>query len=435
MAGDQYCTPLCYEYFKTLHCIFEYRPHVEHLLRQDWEFVVEFCLSCLQHFVCQPETMANGHYEHSLTINTEAASCGFGNTASRNVTEQKLANESSRSNAVELISCLRYLHDVSNYPRTDHVIEICTVLTKCLRDAAPSASINLEAFKLINTFLPRICVETKQTTIEYVKNIIPLVKIQWGTKSIALREEMLATLAYLLSPVSTLILNRKLDTTRRDLESLIDVLFNDYIRRAQKDQLQLDDITLRTDDCYSSNKPVLRTTVFHLRQGVVRAENLWVQLALLSHYSSLLDVYLVQEDDVDSSCMMENNAKRQRQSFHIIDNLQLLKHTHSTTKLATLQILCFMVQERKLEKEIIADIVQSLLSSISGDFSVTSAWAMIALTGYVMALVYCTLANVCIVVLFKPETVNHILAQHGQQYGVSLLEQFHQAFAVEQLVT
>lgn len=393
IPGDQYCTPLCYEYFKTLRCIFEYQPHVEHLLLQDWEFVVEFCLGCLQHFVCQPEARANSHYEHLLTINTELEPYSFDATASRNVTEQKITNESSRSNAIELISCLRHLHNASNHPRADHLSEICTILTKCSRDAAPSASINLEVFKLINTLLPRICVETKQTTIEYIKNLISLIKTQWGTKSIALREEMLATLAYLLSPVSALMLNRKLETTRRDLESLVDVLSNDYTRRAQKDQLQLDDITLRTDDCYKANKPVLHTSVFHLRQGVIRAESLWVQLALLSRYSSLLDLYLAQENDANNLLLMENNTKRQRHSFHIIDNLQFLKHTHSTTKLASLQILCFMVQERNLEKETIGEIIQNLLSCISGDFNIMSAWAMIALTGYVVALICYKLAN------------------------------------------
>ena len=405
ITGYEYCQPLCSDYFKTLHCLFAYQPHVEHLSRQEWDCAVDFCLKCLQFFVSQPVSRAKGRYEHVFTINTEEASHDLSNTEPPALTERGTITDSSRSNASEMVSCLHHLYHASNFFGLDHINKIGSLLPYCLRAGALSASINLEAFKLINTLLPRIYIETKQITMDYIKILIPILRTQWMTKSIALKEEMLITLIYMIPPAANLIMDENMSSTRREFESVLEMLFNDYTRRAHKDQLQLDDITLKIEDYSTTDRPILRTSAFHLRQDIVRAESQWAYLSLLSKYLSLLDTFLLNINHIEHPRTTNDTAKRPRHSFHIIDNLQYLKQSHSTTKVAALQILCFMVQERNYEKETLVDIVQKLLDCISGDYSTTSSWAMVALTGYVITLVQHNATNTFQDVLFSVASI------------------------------
>lgn len=393
VVGHEYCQPLLGDYLKTLRCLLAHSSHVEHLLHQDWEYVVEFCLNCLQSFVPQPVSRAKGHYDCHVTINTDITSHYTSDAEFEALAGQKPTIESSSSEVLELVSCLRYLYHNSNFFQGDHANKIGILLSQCLRAAVPSANINLEAFKLINTLLSKIYVETKQVAVEYVKVFIPCVKTQWITKSTVQKDEMLVTLAYLVFPSAVLIMDEKMGSIRRELESVLEVIFSDYARRAQKDQLQIDDITLRTCDHFADNRPVLSTIAFHLRPSVIRAESHWALLSLLSKYSSLLDKFYYNQHREETSRVTNNNVKRQRHSFHIVDNLQYLKHSHSATKVAALQLTCFMVQERKYEEETLVKVVQKLLDCISGDYGITSSWAMVALTGFVMALDHQDTAN------------------------------------------
>ena len=287
-----------------------------------------------------------------------------------------------KRNSGELVTCIRHLICAARTPIVEQVSIIFSILLECLQANISTTTLSLDAFKTFNAIMHKI----RNEKSEIIQNILPQllsnIKSLWETRSFPLKEQMLVTLAYTLSPASALALMPENSNLRDIIDRLTDKLFTEYTKRAPKDQLQMDDITLRARNKYQTRKPALATSIFHLHHRSVRAENQWAQLTIISQYLTILDRYKLKLRETDREFWVSDVAKKKRHSHHLLDILRYLKGPNNTTKLTAVQLTCFMIQYQEVEEHVLIDIINQLLPYISGDHTPVSAWTMLALTGY-----------------------------------------------------
>ena len=374
LTGGRYCEPLALHYLNSLGEILEYQPHVEHLQQERWCQIVDFCLNGLEMLINDGETQdSNGlHLSRGQSLGASHRSSRSGSRVARERTPNK---DDTNKESTKLFFCLRHITKAPNAPvlsRADRIVSSLIVLMR-------STKATIDALAAINNVLSCTAFESVTSTREHVQGLLPLLKDAWATtREPALRNEVLATLIFCIDHIEHIMQHYpdQLD----DISALVEVMFGEYCKRQEKDQLRLDDISYRS----SLNTPIkqmpLRVRGFALKAGSNHSEQHWLFIYLVARISSAIDSVKMSKVPNDGYIYEDvARPKRPRAYNHLMEYARQIAYPDLQTRISSLQIVAFFAEFSSLPLESLRELLEKLTTAISDDNHSVASWAMLAL--------------------------------------------------------
>ena len=390
--SEGYCEPLIADYFKSLKIVLEYSPHPEHLTREEWHDVTDFCIQAMNTLVIPSDT-DNLRVSYGLKTSTP-----YRHRASRSATPSLRSNQSHTQangssariethtgleNSTEaLLLCLKLLTSTSNAP----VLEKAQILLRGLLDFVSSSYTDLvlqAAFEAINAILCRINTNDTFLTSTAVTELIPLISRCWLTKSASLKDHLLVSLLYAEPFLPHLLLSNEAQRYRDSLIDLLDVFKDEYCRRRDRDQLQLEDLMLTGTMTKQQKEKPLSIPVFRLRLGALRPESSWTLLHITASITECLSKHASVEGEGENAEDRDWQSKRRKVETPFENTLQNIRLSAVPEKLHALQVLCFVFGAVEIELSVVQSFLDTIISLLSDEASSLASWAMLATARYI----------------------------------------------------
>lgn len=388
-SDGSYHGALVKDYIKTLRAILEYPPHAEHFSRAEWCELVDFCRETLQDL----NGFSNANQRSSGFLNgnsirdpwrggpsrssTPGTEISYRHRASH-VSSQENGMLELRESAEDLVLCLDHLISVPHAPILDRAFIILTTLLDLLDSIFSTSNTQQAAFECINTTITSIRIDDISLALQTFRNLLPIMQRLWNAKASAIKDHMLKLMIYGEVYFTRLISSDGEGNSKSHLEGLLEVFQQDYCKRPEREQLQLEDLVLFKTS-FVGKRPS-STKIFGLRPDMVKAEKSWF---LLSMYGSLvlaLDSDLKSCENIIQADDIENRPKRRKLTKNLDDIFQCTKSADTTQKLFSLQVLAFVFDKLALEVDDGLDWNwEFLLPCLSDDSGVVASWAMLAL--------------------------------------------------------
>lgn len=383
-----FCEPLVPDYLKSLRTVLEYQPHPENLTLDGWHEGIDFCNETLHtlNAISSEETMSftNGNstklsFRESSSPPVRSSSAGHGRkTTKRSPQPTKLVFEGQV--VEDLILCLKHLVSASNAPVLDRAIATLTNLCDFLASSSIAGHVQQVALESINSFLTCIMTDDISLTLQTLKALLPSIRRLWEPKSTTLKDHMLVSLLYGEVFFPSLISSDEAGNCEADLNRLLQAFRQDYCKRPEREQLQLDELDL-PDHPLSSERP-LSIKAFEIRSAAAKAEQPWSIL----YISASIVLVLSADDNVRGKSTekdkSENPTKRRKLNKPIDEIMELTKSSEMQEKLFALQVLTFVFDKIVVDIDILQTYLESVLSCLSDDNSTVAAWALLVLTRY-----------------------------------------------------
>lgn len=395
MSNKGYCEPLLIGYFKSLRTVLEYPPHSEHLSGVEWLNVIEFCNETLHDL----NDASGGSYTNMMNGSSVVTSfrsrhgrsptpgtvADHGRKAS-NRGSQRAAEVNLRSIAEDLVLCIKHLVSASNAPILGHAPTLghaqATLANLCgLLATLSSPGLELQTvFESINSIVARIMTDDISLMLQTMRTLLPNIRRLWDIKSPTLKDHLLISLLYGEVYFSRLVSTDETGDSTNDLSRLLQVFRQEYSKRPEREQLQLEDLDL-PDHPLGSERPS-SMKAFELRSAASRAEQPWTLL-----YISASIILVLSADDsargksVEAN-IVENPPKRRKLNKPINEILADAKSTDVQRKLFALQVLTFVFDRIVVDVESLKHYLEPLLQCLSDDNANIVSWALLVLTRY-----------------------------------------------------
>ncbi|KAI9879869.1 MAG: Serine/threonine-protein kinase tel1 [Pleopsidium flavum] len=387
-VNEGYCDPLSSDYVKSLRTIVDYQPHVEHLHKEEWCDLVDFCNEGTMLAEGSTGSSSSSPYGSQYILSgTRGRSGKLAGTSAKirgDSGTQDSVNGLTKINAEELVLCLYQLTSAPNASILEKAQSILITLIDLLQSAATVGRAHQAAFATMNRILARIATNDVLLTQQTVKEVIPLIRRLWPAKSTSLRDEMLITLVYARSYILNLSKAEDGESFGAELEGLFEAVQSEYSKRAERDQLQLDDLAFLTRS-RAEYKPVpLSIAGVHLRMGTTKYEQSWVIPQTIGFLVSVLAAYQTMRPENDSVADVEDSRRKRRRMVQQLDDLlRQAKNSHLTGRLCAIQVIPFVLDQTATTMEEMSRILDCLLSCISDENGTIASWAMLGIASCV----------------------------------------------------
>lgn len=356
--GDGLWDLIAIDYIKGLRLLFENPAHVEHLTGSDWVDAITFCLSCLS---------STGDEAAQLSICTShwSLSEAIANDEGSRISSSQL----NRSIADEAVVCIQLLTATPTAPLQERVRQTMSALLVYLSTAIPANA--SQALKAINNLLDRVVCDQCALVKDFIPDIIPIIRRLWLTKSPAVKDEILVTMILCMDLLHSSPYSLFPQVSLHPLEDLLETLENEYTRRPDKEQIQIDDLVFYQSDISSQH-----LYLFGPRLGSSRAEHNWTLIWTISSLIGILDKALDHMSDPAGNEPVSN--KRPRLLSRTDDISRECITLTGPKKVYRLQLLSFLGGRMSIEKK--ASLLSRLATSIVDDNPSTSNWTLLAIS-------------------------------------------------------
>ncbi|KAK2873270.1 hypothetical protein FQN49_002477 [Arthroderma sp. PD_2] len=369
--GEGLWEPLSNDYIKTLRVILQYPPHVEHLPKDDWRDVLDFCLRGIG------LVKESSHLQMSIRSGRSVPpeELSQGSRSSPNPTPSPRytsTRQDTRGNSEEFELCIQLLVSCPCMPILEAAPRLLHSLTKYLSSLNPVGSTPHAAFNALNTVLSVIIIENVSLAQDTLSDIIPTIKRYWTTKSMMLKEEMLATLMIGREMLCRRgqVLRPELDT--EIIQSILDRLHSEYIRLSEREILQLDDLTF-------SIRPVASQMGIQFispNLGAFKAIQNWTILSLIATFSKYVDEC---HSDKNSFEAGETLNKKQHLLSRTDDIFRDASRAVGMSRISALQLIPFILSEGEPDVGVLSALLARLITNILDDSTAVASWSIIAI--------------------------------------------------------
>ena len=392
LSNGKLCEPIALDYAKCLRALLSYQPHVEHLSQQERERAALFCVDCMKNaeFEADDDDTAPG----AELISTSGTINGLSYRSSRSHYKDSGGSQDSRSLArkvaVETVACLTLLIAAPNAATGRASSTLLWALVDFLKKTTASSTSHQDAFAAINCILSWTRTEDIALTTKATSPIVRLIRFYWTVKTppnksktvFTLKDEMLVTCIYLRPYFLSIMQEHHDPTLRSELSGLLEVMRNDYCRRLERDQMQMDNLRLVFGDADLHNTSNIATAVFRLRCINTRVEANYTTVHMLA---SLCNVLSSQKRE-DASSEDENEEEinpRPRKRQRLVDEFdEVFKDMEGgsvSSRICALQTLAFLAQLKVFSSKQLAKVIDKLSASCAEDNNTISSWAFLAL--------------------------------------------------------
>jgi ataxia telangiectasia mutated family protein len=228
-----------------------------------------------------------------------------------------------------------------------------------------------QALKAINNLLDRVICDQCALVKDFLPDIVPVIRRLWSTKSPAVKDEALVTMIFCMDLLRSSSQSLFAQASLQPLEDLLETLENEYTKRPEKEQIQIDDLIFYQNDISSQH-----LYLFGPRLGSSRSEHNWT---LIWTISSLIGILDKASDHVSHSTENELAPnKRPRLSSRTDDVSRECVTSAGTRKGYCLQLLSFLGVRMSVEDK--ASLLSRLAASIVDDNPSTSNWTLLAIS-------------------------------------------------------
>jgi serine-protein kinase ATM len=383
---EGYCEPLVKDYFKTLRVVLGYPPHAEHFSKGEWCDLVDFCNETLHDLNSITSEKSSNFPNGNSTKDSWRSGPSRSATPGVDVDHRHRASHVSsqengmlqlRNCAEELVLCLYHLTSVPHAAILDKAPVALANLLELLESSSSAGNAQQAAFECINSIMARIMTDDVSLALQTLKNLLPTMRRLWDAKTSALKDHMLKLMLHGEVYFPRLISSDEADDCKSNIKGLLEALQQDYCKRPEREQLQLEDLLFSNNG--SVGKRPSSTKIFELRSGASKAEKSWF---LLSIYASLilgLDSDLKIREKIAQADELENPPKRRKVTRNLDDIFQSVRTTETTQKLFALQVLTFVFAKLPVEGDGLDWNLEALLPCLSDDNGSVASWAMLAL--------------------------------------------------------
>lgn len=390
-ADANYCVPLLKDYLKTLATLFDHKAHPEHFLDQEWQEAVDFCidLTCDLNRTYEPDesSFPNGvrSFHGSGPRRDDLSRAGTPSTFGDHVrrsgksASQGAAYPQLRNSDREVILCLRNLTSVPNAPIMDRAHKISTTLIDLLVSYQKTSTIQQPALETINSVMSFAITNDISLAMQTSNKVLSLFRQLWESKDATLKETLLVFLSYVEVLLPRIISAETTGDCKDTMNTIVEVLRNDYCSRRPREQLQFEDLSLRNPtSCVASQIP-LGTKVHEVRNGSFKAEHPW---CLISGSAAMMVALekdtRAREKPIDKDDV-HVRAKRQRLTNLFDDLLYFVRGSLIPEKLYALQVFIFVFDSLRFDYITLQSYLNVLLPCLSDDDGLVASWAMLAM--------------------------------------------------------
>lgn len=392
-AGEGLCEPISLDYIKALRVCLEYAPHAEHLPGEDWEMIATFCCTHVESQLGllgddgenkdSDEDMDSHEVMH--VRNSRPNLVRDTSSTSRISSPSPQVASVLNNNSQELLLCLQILLRTPNAPVVRNGEMTCKTVLGFLTSQGTVTRVHQAVLSALNSILETITTNNIALSTKVAEDIIPVINKIWGLKrSAAMQEQMIITLIYIQPYLRKIIRSpgAQARNLRRKLEALLEVVFGEYSARAERDQLQLDDLVFPNPcKALDAETTPLGLPAYCLRNDASSGvEQQWIIPYLIAMVIGTLD-------RADSGTVSRNrldqqsSPKRRKISKHFDELLRNVRSTIPSPKLCALQTLPFLISgsRRNMDQEEFSSVIIDFLSACSDDNPVISSWAMLSI--------------------------------------------------------
>ncbi|EFR04627.1 ataxia telangiectasia mutated [Nannizzia gypsea CBS 118893] len=365
--------PLSADYIKTLRVILQYPPHVEHLSKDIWCDVLDFCLrglgltkdnSQLQMSIRRGRSIPPEELSQSTRSSPHPTSISSSYPSTK---------QDSRGSSEDFELCIQLLVSCPGMPVLENAPKLFHNLSKYIASLNPMGSTPHAAFSALNTTLSIAILENITLVQDTLCDVIPTIRRYWSTKSAVLKEEMLATLL-----LGKEILCRRGQALQPELDieiiqAIVDRLQSEYIRLPEREILQVDDLI------FSLNH-VSKQVGLHFispNTGVSKVIQNWTILSLIAAFSRFIDDYYSREKRGLTAEKYLN--KKQHLLSRTDDILRDASRPSGNSRICALQLIPFIISEAELEAGTLSTLLGQLIKNILDDNIVVASWSIVAI--------------------------------------------------------
>ncbi|KAM5467426.1 Serine/threonine-protein kinase tel1 [Microsporum audouinii] len=372
VPGEGLWESLSTDYIKTLRVILQYPPHVEHLSKDIWCDLLDFCLQGIG--LVKDGNPLQMSIRSGRSVPPEELSQS--NRSSPNPTTTSShppMKQDSRGSSEDFEICIQLLVSCPGMPILGAAPKLFHSLTKYLSSLNPVGSAPHAAFNALNTALSIVIIENVTLAQDILCDLIPIIRRYWATKSVMLKEEMLATLV-----IGKEVLCRRGQVLRPELDieifqNILDRLHLEYIRLPEREILQ-------TDDLNFSLHPVSSQAGIQFISPNLRAPKAiqnWTILSLIATFSRFVDEYHSREKRKLEAEVILN--KKQHLLSRTDDIFRDASRAAGMSRICALQLIPFIVSEAEPELGTISILLEQLIKNILDDNIVVASWSIVAI--------------------------------------------------------
>lgn len=372
VPGEGLWEPLSVDYTKSLAALLRYPAHVEHLGDDQWATLMKFCLRGLG-------ILDNDDSQLSMRNGRRSTLDGYfdagnGRSTSSGMTPTLAIRErhaGDQSVTEEILVCIQLLTASPNAPVQGDAERILDGLAEFVKSAPVAGSAHQAAFHSINTVVTKALFDQSTLVRASLLELIPVIRRLWATKHTGLKDELLVT-----SLFCTIVLT---DAARREpseslaelVEGLADTLYSEYIKRPEKEILQLDELVFYQKDSTQLGKPIIRP-----RLGNAKSEHNWTIAWIIASLLQLTEEVTARLSTPETH--LEVPCKRRRFTSAVEDIFRNSFSSSGTKRLCSLQLVPFLVGGQ-ISFDSKASLLQRLIPNIVDDNVSQSSWTMLAI--------------------------------------------------------
>ena len=389
-SEEHYFEPLLTDYIKAFKALLEYRPHLEHLVKEDWQSLVDFTIQGIQIFISYDIAessvlvLSNGstHLANRFSRSTTPSTVGSSLSQLHGSGTRTGSNAKGIRTVDDFVTCLYYLLSTSNAPVVEKGPVASAVLLELL-SVQSARGADHPVFMCINAILACMITEDVDHARQVLRDVLPHIRRLWQSKSQLLREEMLLTMIYGDALLASLACLDDWDECRNDLQGLYDVMILEYTKRSERDQLLFDDLELTLQYKVQDIAATLGTSTFSLRLGTHKAEQSWALLNTVTSMFAALQSPRFNSPSLLGTDGIETPRKRRRVLKSIDMLIVPLQSAPSSERLVVLQMLAFVIGKMTFDKADMLNLLEALTPILSSDNPNLATWAMLTLSWYI----------------------------------------------------
>jgi ataxia telangiectasia mutated family protein len=275
----------------------------------------------------------------------------------------------------EVVVCIQLLTASSNAPIHASAENIIRGLADFVKSASVMAGNAQQlAFNSINTVISKVLFDQCELARSSLLGLVPVIRQLWATtKHHGLKDELLVNVMLCIVALRDLVQKEPSDQLARSIEGLAETLYSEYVRRSEKDVLQLDESIL-----YPRETPQVQQ-IYGPCLGNSRSEHNWTVVWAIAQLLKLSKAVTAHLSVGDSAS--EAPVKRQRINSGIEDVFRDSVSATGSRRICALQLTPFLEAEIDLETK--ESFLQRLVVNILDGNGAISSWTMVALERYV----------------------------------------------------
>lgn len=305
----------------------------------------------------------------------------------------KVANSVSRPNVEGLCQILFSLLSTTSNPSSPTLEKAAAIIMRLLQYQNSNVSkLHQVAFSVLNIVLSFFGEHRTSFSFSIGRELLPLICRLWQGNPKdeminSVRDEMLISLYHIHLHLESNIMSNEDGELHSNLNDLLDALKSDYSRRADRDQLQLDDLEILDLSSRQMSCDTFRLHCFRLKSYNNRtAERSWANLLAMAILERLVrireHINQVKTKVGDDSDIYPRKRQRVSQSSERL--LDPLKSGDQNIRLAGLQLIPFLLQDCKLTASSLKELLDHLSNCALDKRSHIASWALLGIARSVL---------------------------------------------------